>query len=118
MKAILIFDENVGTGTVYSLPEFNRFLGMYDKYSFHIVCSASSSAGTVTVDMEHGSDERNWASKYAAGNEGTCTTNTTAQTSGLGTDLGTTVSQGFGRIGVSNSAGICRVKVWATGRNA
>jgi hypothetical protein len=121
MKPVLIFDEIVCSAAIYSTPEFNRYLGTYDKYSFHMVCSPGvGTLGTMAFRLEHGSDERNWADKNAASEFTTApTVSATAQASAIGADNGAVASQGFGRVRVTHStSGQCRVKIYATGRMA
>lgn len=119
MKPILVFDETVGSTAVLSSPEFNKFLGAFDKYSFHMVCSAASGTlGTVTATLYHSSDERNFLAKTGA-TMTTATLSATAPTSKIGSDPGTDVSQGFGQLQVSASSAMqTRVKIYATGRKA
>lgn len=117
-NAILVFDETVGTGNVYSEPRFNTLLAAGDKYALHVVASATTSAGSVTVQLEHSSDERNWSSKNATAEVNAVSLSTTAQTSTLGQDTGSVVGMANGRLRVALSAGIARVKIWAVGRKA
>lgn len=121
MKPVLIFDEMVSSAAIYSTPEFNRYLGAFDKYSFHLVTApGTGTLGTVSLQLEHSSDERNWANKNTSAEiTPGPTVSATAQASGLGSDNGAVASQGFGRIRVTHStAGLVRVKVYATGRKA
>ncbi len=117
---VLVFDEQVsGTAAHYSRPEFNSFLGQFDKYAFHLTAS-SSPAGSVTALLEHGSDGVVFQAKNGAAEIAAATLSQTAQINAMGADAGTIVGQGLGRLKVTLSAGTCtaRIKVWATGRDA
>src|SRR5579871_1668057 len=60
-----IFDDVVtGTTTVYSSGEFNELLGRHDRISlFLVVDTVSGTSPTITVQLQHSSDERNWVNK-------------------------------------------------------
>lgn len=118
MPAVLVFDETVGTNSVCSHPQFNALLGMYDKYAFQVSAGPISSAGNLSVRLQHSSDELNWGNKNTNAEINNVALSTTQVSSLSGSDSGSTVGMGAGRLVLSCSAGNARVKVWAVGRDA
>lgn len=115
---VLVFDEVVGTAIVTTKPEFNRFLGMFDKYAFHAVCAPCAGPPNLTVRLKMGSDNRNFTNKNGTAEIAAQALSATGMQSLYGTDAGTVVGHGLGQLEVSLSAGSSRIQIYAIGRSA
>jgi hypothetical protein len=113
---ILAFDDFVvGATTVYTPTGLNDALGAYDKAAIQAVADqVTGTSVTLKVQIEHSSDQRNWASKNTTAEIPATSISTTATTPLVGTDAGTTPSLAFVRLAitVAGTSPQAHVKVW------
>lgn len=117
---VLAFDDVImGTGAVYSPTGLNELFGSCDQMSLHVVADQASGATTLTVNIEHSADQRNWIQKNPTASEVSVglTAGTTISTSG--SDAGTAPLLGFVRfkLALSAAGSNAHVKLWVTGRD-
>jgi hypothetical protein len=118
-----VFDDFIaGTSSVYTAAQHNATLGQYDQMSIQAIVdklSVSGGSPTLTVQIEHSADQRNWESK-----SGTAEINAAGMTAGTtniesGYDAGTTPSHAFERlrIALGGTSPEGHVKIWITARD-
>src|SRR5882724_6250911 len=118
----LVYDENIESTTVnYCDAAWNAQLGLPDKLTiFTLTDTASGTRPTLTVQIEEGPDQVHWLPKL-----GTTTAEiytaallTTANTSLVGRDAGTTPSAAFIRLRIQlgGTTPKAHVRIWVTGR--
>jgi hypothetical protein len=115
-----VFDDAVvGTGNVYTSPEFEELLGLADRSAIQAVADqVSGTTPTLTVSFEHGTDGRNWSAK-----NGTAEINAQALVSNAtnnltGTEAGSNPSHGRARlrIALAGTTPQARLRIYVTGR--
>jgi hypothetical protein len=115
-----IYDENIeGTTALYTDPTHNGLLGSVEKLSiFAITDTVTGTAPTLTVQIEESGDQVHWTNKIATAEINGTSLSTTAVTTAVGRDAGTTPSGGFLRLRVSlaGTTPKAHVRLWVTGR--
>jgi len=117
-----IFDDVVtGTTTVYSSGEFNELLGRHDRISlFLVVDTVSGTSPTITVQLQHSSDERNWVNKNGTPEINALVISPTATT----TEAANDATGNYGchsvraAITLAGTNPSCRVRLYATLRDS
>ena len=75
-------------------------------------------AGTITAQIEHSADGRNWSNKNVAAEILTATAAINATNVAFGSDTGSSPSLGFIRVRVQlTTSTAAHVKLWVTGRD-
>lgn len=117
----LVFDDFVvGTTAVYTSPVYEEIMATADRLAIQpVVDQVSGTTPTLSVQVEHGSDGRNWSPKsgtpeinaLALGTAGTVTT--------TGTEPGTNPTHGRVRLKISlgGTSPQAHVKIYVTGRD-
>jgi hypothetical protein len=114
----IVFDEYCIAATTYYTPQqFNDRLGMYDKLTLFVNVDNISATGTVTCQLFHSADGRNWVAKNA-----TAEINAQAITLGAtdfyaGGDTSSAASLGFVQVQVKTATGNAHVRLWVTARD-
>lgn len=89
----------MGTSDVYTSPEFNSQLGAADRFMLQVVGNqATATSPTVTVQLEHSGDQRNWAAKNGTAEINAAALSASATVSLIGSDVGTTPPLSFVRL--------------------
>jgi hypothetical protein len=120
----LVFDDAIeGTTAVYSDSPFNAELATADKFQIMgVVSQVSVSAGTptITVQLEHSANNRNFVNKSGTAEINATTLSTTAITVVTGNDAGSVPFGGFLRLRITlgGTSPKARVRLWVTGRSA
>lgn len=116
-----VFDTVImGTGANYTLPELNQAIGIGDRLVIQALADqVTGTSPTLTVQVEHSGDQRNWVNKGGAAEIPAALLSTTALTSAVGYESGSNPSLGMVRLRIQ-LGGIgsvsARVVVYATGR--
>jgi hypothetical protein len=118
----LVFDDAIeGTASVHSDPRFNAQLAAADRFQIMGVVSQVSVSGgtpTITVQLEHSADDRNFVNKSGTAEISAVTLSTTTITVVSGSDAGSVPLGGFARlrIALGGTSPRTRVRLWVTGR--
>jgi len=114
---LLVFDDFVvGTTATYTPTRLNDRLGQFDKYSLTAIADqVSGTTPTVTVQLEHSADQRNWANKNGTAEINAQSLSTSQTNVFTGTDAGTTPANAFVRLRVvlGGTTPQAHVKVYA-----
>ena len=117
---ILVYDDAVeGTTAVYSDPRHNAELTAADALQIMgVVSQVGGSTPTITVQLEHSADNRNFVNKSGTAEIDAASLSTTALTVVSGYDDGAVPTGGFARlrIALGGSSPEARVRLWVTGR--
>lgn len=118
---IKVFDGVImGNAANYTLPEFNQPLGAGDRIVIQAVADqVTGTSPTITVQVEHGGDQRNWANKNGTAEINAAALSTTAVTSAVGYEPGANPTLGNVRFRIQlggTGTLTARVVVHATGR--
>lgn len=106
----LVFDEfipNAGAQatTLYTSQTLNERLGAFDMLTLMAVAdNVTGAAATMTVQLQHSADGRNWGNKNQTAEINNVNLSTTAQNPYVGSDAGSTGSLGFVRLAVTIAA--------------
>lgn len=115
-----MYDENVeGTTALYTDPTHNNLLGSVEKLSiFALTDTVSGTSPTLTVQIEESGDQVHWTNKVATPEINGTALSTSAVTTAVGRDAGTTPSAGFLRLRVvlGGTSPKAHVRIWVTGR--
>lgn len=117
---ILAFDDFIsGAGTtVYTRPELFEKLAEVDKLALFPVTDQVTTAGTLTVRIQHSGDGLNWVNKNATAEVNGVAINPSATNTAYGSDAGATPSLGFVRLALTlTTSTSAHVKLWVTGRD-
>ncbi len=115
---LAVFDEFCVTGTNYvTQQQFNDRLGAYDKLTLMVVTDNAAAAGTVTCQILHSADGRNWVAKNGTAEINAQATSNTATKVYVGGDTSSTGSLGFVQIQVSVATNNAHVRLWVTARD-
>ena len=118
----LIFDETiVGTTDVFTSPEHNLLLGQCDKHHFHaVIDQVSGTTPSLAGRFQHSGDQRNWDNKNGSNELASGTLVTTGTNNTMGTDPGTAVGAGYGRMKftLAGTNPVAHVKLYVTGRDS
>jgi hypothetical protein len=106
--------------TVWTDAKFNDVLGRFDQTS--IIAVADSVAGTtptLSVQIEHSGDGRNWVKKNATAEINAQTITATATTTLAGNDPGTTPLAAFVRLSVwlGGTTPVAHVRIYVCNRD-
>jgi hypothetical protein len=116
-----VFDEFiVGTGVVYTSPEFNEILARHERVAFQVIVDqVTGTTPTFTLQQEHSSDQRNWSFKNGTAEILPASISATATTVLSGYELGTNPSHGYVRLRLqlAGTSPQAHVKIWVTGRD-
>jgi hypothetical protein len=119
----VVFDDTVeGTTAVYTGPQHNSILGFPDALSIYgYAAQAAGTSPTITVQVEHGPDERRWINRNGTAEVNAVSLNAATETPFSGNDLNPagTTRLGFARLRVQiggTGSPKARVKIWVTGR--
>jgi hypothetical protein len=118
----LVFDEFVPASAAppsyYTAAAWNERLGAFDKLAIQAVAdNVTGAAATLTVQIEHSADARNWVSKTAQAEINALSITATPAVL-QGADATTTASFGFVRFRIQLAANSsAHVKVWCTARD-
>lgn len=118
-----VFDEVIhGAATdYYSANRYNEGMGRADKMTIQAITDNADANGTLTVQIEHSGDQRNWNSKNGTAeiNAVASSIDTTATKSTVGTDSGSTASLPFVRLRVRTATTArVHVKIFVCGRDS
>ncbi len=118
----LCFDDFVvGTSSVYTSPEVELLLGTADRLALHaVVDQVTGTSPTLTVQVEHGSDGRNWASKTPGTPEinlQAISATSTTQLTGVEGGANPSHTRVRLRIALGGTSPQAHVKVYVTGRD-
>jgi hypothetical protein len=116
----LVFDDFVvSTTTVFTKPELNDVLGQNDQMAIQCITDqVTTSNGTITVRLQHSSDQINWINKNGTAEINGSAINTASTNVTFGNDAGGTPSLGYVRFSILiTTATQAHVKLWVTGRN-
>ena len=119
--ALLAFDDFIMAGAtpVYTPQSLNDALGTFDKLTMQAVCdSITGTSPTITVQIEHSVDQRNWKAKNATA-EINAAAIAAATPNSVGGDTSATGSLGYVRLAITlgGTSPTAHVKVWVTGRD-
>ena len=114
----LVFDDFVvSTTTVFTKPELNDVLGEVDQLAIHCITDQVTTAGTITVRIQHTADLINWQNKNATAEINGTAIATNATNVAFGSDAGATPSLGKVRLSILITTSTqAHVKLWVTGR--
>jgi len=108
----IVFDEYCVAGTTYTTAQqFNDKLGTFDKLTLFVITDNVSATGTVTCQLFHSADGRNWVAKNASAEIAAQATSTSAP------KFYATGSLGFVQVQVSTATGNAHVRLWVTARD-
>lgn len=97
-----VFNEYVsGAGPFYTSQKHNDMLGKDDQLSIQAVVDDVDIAGTVTVQIQHSADGRNFVNKATAAEINAATLQTNKANTATGQDNGASPSLAFVRLAVS-----------------
>jgi hypothetical protein len=117
-----VFDEVIhGAATdYYTANKYNELLGRADKLTIQaLVDNVETGSGTISVRIEHSGDQRNWKPKNGTDEIITVSISTSATTSTIGSDSGSTASLPFVRLRVVlATATRAHVKLFVCGRDS
>lgn len=117
----MVFDDFVvGTTTVYTSPIYEDTLGTADRLAIQAVADqVSGSSPRLTVQVEHGSDGRNWTAKSGTPEINNIAIDTGSTVTLTGTEPGTNPSHTRIRlrIALAGTAPQAHVKLYVTGRD-
>jgi hypothetical protein len=120
--SFLVFDDAIEvTTSVYTDPKFNADLATADELLIMgVVTQVTGTSPTITVQIEHSADNRNFANKTGTAEINGVTISTTPPVIVSGNDPGTTPLGGFVRlrIALGGTTPKARVKIWVTGRTS
>ncbi|MBL8740095.1 MAG: hypothetical protein JNK04_03340 [Myxococcales bacterium] len=108
-------DVLVGTTATYTPTGFNDRLGMFDKISIQAIADqVSGTTPTLTVQIEHSGDQRNWSKKSGTAEISNRALVTTTTNVFDGSDGGAVPNHGFVRLAVSlgGTSPQAHVKIW------
>jgi hypothetical protein len=114
----LVFDEFIPNNTqIFTNPALNENLGAFDKLSLFAIGDNFSSGATLTVQIQHSADQRNWTNK-----NGTAEINGTsiaANTVLAGFDTSSSGSFGFVRLAITlgGTTPSTHLKLYVTARD-
>jgi hypothetical protein len=112
----LAFDDTVvGTTTVYTPTGLNDALGACDKWAIQAVADlVSGTTPTITVQLQHSSDQRNWMNKNTTAEINAQNLSSSATDPKFGSDAGTTPALAFVRLAITlgGTSPQAHVKVW------
>jgi hypothetical protein len=118
----LVFDDAIeGTTATFSNSRFNAQLATADRFQIMGVVSqvgVSSGTPTLTVQLQHSADNRNFVDKSGTAEIDAATLSTTAVTVVSGNDAGSVPLGGFLRLEITlgGTSPKARVRLWVTGR--
>jgi hypothetical protein len=117
---ILAFDDHVqGNGVVYLTDtSLNLALALYDKLGVQIVTdNATGTSPTITVELQHSNDGRNWHVKSTL--VSAQAVSTTASTTFFGSDNGSTPSMALCRLNITlgGTNPSCKVRIHVCARD-
>lgn len=115
---MLVFDDFVVSSTTsFTRAELNDQLGSVDQLAIHCITDQVTTAGTITVRLQHSADQLNWANKNASAEISGAAIATSATNVTFGNDAGATPSLGFVRFSILITTSTqAHVKLWVTGR--
>ncbi len=118
---IKVFDGVImGSAASYTLPDYNQPLGTGDRIVIQALADqVTGTSPTITVQVEHGGDQRNWVNKNGTAEINAASLSATAVTSAVGYEPGTNPSLGYVRLRIQlggTGSLAARVIVHATGR--
>ncbi len=117
----LVFDDFVvGTASAYSTPEADLLLGTPDRFAVHaVVDQVTGTSPTLTVQVEHGSDGRNWSSKSGTPEINVQSLSAAATNQFTGVESGASPSHTRVRLRVAlgGTSPQAHVKLYVTGRD-
>jgi len=115
---LLVFDDFVTNTTVYTRPELNEQLGMYDKIAIQAIVDQVTTAGTITVRVQHSADGINWTDKNATAEINGASISANATNKAFGSDAGATPTLGQVRLSIALTTTVqAHVKLWVTLRD-
>lgn len=120
MLNTLAFDEYVQpTATAFYTPASqNDNLGRYDQLGLQVITDNANAAGSITAQIEHSADGRNWINKNGTAEVNGATVATGQTNVAAGSDTGSSPSLGFVRVRVQlTTTASAHVKIWVTGRD-
>lgn len=117
----LVFDDFVvGTGNVYTNPVHEDLLGSADRLAIQAVAAQfTGTSPTLTVQVEHSSDGRNYSSKNGTPEVNGMSLSGSATVTASGTESGANPSAKYVRlrIALGGTTPQAQVKVYVTGRD-
>jgi len=122
MNLLAFNDFVMGTTAVYTPAELNAQLAVYDNVSFQSVSDqVSGTTPTLTVQIEHSGDNRNFHTKNATAEINGVSLSATATTVTFGYDTSATtiplLSNVRLKISLAGTAPVAHVKIHLTGRD-
>lgn len=116
----LVFDDAIeGITSVYSDSRFNAEIGSADKLQvMGVVSQVSGTSPTITVQLEHSADNRNFVNKSSTAEIDGTALSTSAITVVKGYDAGSEPLGGRARLRITlgGTSPKARVRLWITGR--
>ncbi|MBL9028531.1 MAG: hypothetical protein JNL21_40440 [Myxococcales bacterium] len=113
-------DFIVGTAVVFTSPVFEERMGLSDRLAIQVVADqVTGTTPSLTVQVEHGSDGRNWAAKNGSAEINAATLSATITNNLTGVEPGTNPSHGRVRlrIALAGTNPQANVKIYVTGRD-
>lgn len=125
MSALLVFDDVIhGTSDVYTSSRHNLALGELEVYTIHVVVEPipSTDMSTFTLQVETGSDGRNWVEKNPTAEINAVSMTEGATRTASASDLGARQSGAMARLRIALGGGpatpAAHAQVFVSGRRA
>lgn len=117
----MVFDDFVvGTTSVYTSEDWNDKLGLANKLAIQAVSDqVSGTSPTLTVQIQHSCDQRNWLDKSGTAEINAESLSPTASNVDFGNDSGSTPNLGYVRLKISlgGTTPVAHVKIHVCGRD-